>query len=118
MPFYIFANKKGKTKEIFFHMNDDKVYVENGETWQRIWTKPQAMFDAIKIDPFKSKDFSKRIERNKGKMGDLFDESKEMSERRIQIAGHDPVKEKYWQNWSKKRGGRKPPPTTDTVLEF
>jgi hypothetical protein len=46
----------------------------------------------------------------KGTMGDLFDQSKELSEARKKIhGGKDPVKQKYWKEWSKKRKGKKHP---------
>jgi hypothetical protein len=42
-------------------------------------------------------------------MGDLWDRSAELSAKRKDKMGKDPVKEKYFENWSKKRKGKKHP---------
>lgn len=40
-------------------------------------------------------------------MGDLWDRSQELSEKRKKLyGGEDPVKKKYYDNWSKKRKGK------------
>ena len=36
----------------------------------------------------------------------MFDRSAELSEKRRKIYGKDPVKEKYYKDWSKKRKGK------------
>jgi hypothetical protein len=57
-----------------------------------------------------SRKFAEMTGSKKGTMGDLFDQSKELSEARKKVhGGKDPVKQKYWENWSKKRKGKKHP---------
>ena len=56
-----------------------------------------------------SKEFSEKTKNKRGNLGDLFDQSKELSEARKKMYGKDPVKKKYWDDWSKKRKGKKHP---------
>ena len=95
-------------------MDEDHVYIdENGVTWSRKWTLPNAQIDAD-IDPFDKTAFLQKTSSEKGTLGDLWDRSREMSERRKQKnGGKDPVKEAYKKQWSKERKGRTPPPTID-----
>jgi hypothetical protein len=40
-------------------------------------------------------------------MGDLWDRSQELSDKRKKLySGEDPVKKKYYKDWSKKRKGK------------
>jgi hypothetical protein len=93
-------------------MEDKHEYFgENGDenSWKRVFTVPNASIDS-QVDPFSSKDFVNKTNNKKGTYGDLLDRSKEMSEKRAQIAGGvDPVKEKYYQDYSKARKGAKHP---------
>ena len=46
----------------------------------------------------------------KGSVGDLMDQSREMSEKRAAMSGGiDPVKSKSMDEWSQKRGGMRHP---------
>jgi hypothetical protein len=109
MPYYDFQNDKtGEIKSLFFHMNDDKIFIdETGFQWRRLFSIPQAAIDTV-LDPFNPADFNKKTSKP-GTMGELFDRSKEMSEKRKDKDGIDVVENKYWQDWSKTRKGRKPP---------
>lgn len=96
-----------------YHMNDTKDYRgPNGKapegTWKRVWTKPRAAVDAFKIDPHSTKDFI-RATNKRGTMGDLYDRSAEWSEKRADKEGVDPIKQKWYDNYSRKRKGRKHP---------
>ncbi len=110
MGIYIFQHPEtNEIKEIFQSINEEHSYQdENGVRWDRIFTIPHASFDT-QIDPFSEKDFSSKMGSKKGTVGDLMDASKEASSRREQSQGKDPVKQKYFDNWSKKRKGRKHP---------
>lgn len=102
MPYYTFSHPEtNETKEIFFHMNDDKKYSENGVEWQRIWHKPQASVDTT-FDPFSPADFAKKTGQKRGTVGDLMDKSAELSEQRTRILGTDPIREKFHQDYEKK----------------
>jgi hypothetical protein len=114
VPEYLFEN--AKTKEVvsvFFHMTDDKVYLgkegkDDPKNWKRVWTKPQAAIDSKNIDPYSAKDFNKATNKN-GTIGDLWDRSREMSMKRADKDGVDPVEEKWFDNYAKKRRGKEHP---------
>ncbi len=106
MPQYLFTNGK-ETKEIFFHMNDDKKYSENGEKWNRLYTIPTSSIDA-NIDPFDSKGFVESSGKKKGSLGDLFNKSAELSEKRAKITGRDDLKENYYKKYKDIRNKEHP----------
>ena len=110
MPVYIFQKDK-KIVEIILGMNDPKVYFgEDGkeEGWERVWTNPNASIDS-QWDADSSADFINKSNNKKGSYGDLLDKSKELSEKREKKYGIDPQKEKYLNDWSKQRKGKKHP---------
>jgi predicted nucleic acid-binding Zn ribbon protein len=113
MPVYIFVNTEtNEYREIFQNMKDKHEYFgEDGQehTWKRVFTVPQASIDS-KIDPFNTRDFVNKTGSKKGTYGDLLDKSAELSRKRADIAGgKDPVKEKYFEDYSKNRRGAKHP---------
>jgi hypothetical protein len=108
MPIYIYQNPKTKeTKEIIQSIHDKHEYSENGIEWSRVFTCPEVnTFDKLGADST-SRQFSDLTGKQKGTMGDLWDRSKELSEKRKKIyGGEDPVKNKYYKDWSKKRKGK------------
>ncbi len=106
---YLFQNPQTlEIKEVAQAMAEPHIYSTNGVVWDRIFTAPGASADT-RINPLDSKDFARKTGNKKGTMGNLFDASAELSAKREEIIGKDPVKEKFWQDWSEKRGGRKPP---------
>ena len=94
MPFYTFQHPKTeKTIDIFFHMNDEKKYTdEKGTEWTRVFYAPTFAFDTM-IDPHDESAFARKTEKG-GTVGELFDMSKEMSERRGGEK-NDEIKVKY-----------------------
>ena len=113
MPIYIYHNEeKDEYREIYQSMTEEHVYCgENGDEdgWKRVFTVPNASIDA-QVDPFSSKEFVQKTGNKKGTYGDLIDRSKEMSEKRAQLnGGVDPVKQKYFEQYSKERRGAKHP---------
>lgn len=109
MPVYKFQNPYTKEiVEVFQHMNDIHSYVQDGINWSRIYTVPMAAV-GTKIDPFSTQQFIEQSYQKKGTIGNLFDQSKELSAKREKILGIDPFKQKYLENWSKKRKGKTHP---------
>lgn len=109
MPTYIYKHpKEEKYIEVIQSMNDDhKYFDEDGLEWKREWTNPQLNTES-NIDPFDSKAFVERTGNMKGTYGDLQNYSKELSQKRKDIhGGIDPVQQKYFKQYSKKRGGSK-----------
>lgn len=104
MPLYLFEHPEtGEEREVFFKMEDDKTFIDgNGVQWSRIYTVPQASMDT-RIDPHSSRAFVEKT-RKAGTFGEMFDLSKEMSEKRGGKK-NDPVKKSYEKEW---KGRRKP----------
>lgn len=106
MPIYLFKNPKtGKIKEIIQSMNSEHIYFEDNIQWERVFTIPQSSIDT-KIDPFSESDFKNKTAGKRETLGDLMDRSKELSFQREQSAGSDPVKKKFFENYSKERKGK------------
>ncbi len=106
MPLYLFIHPDtGETKDIFFHMGDEKVYTdEDGVVWRREFHSPQLNTQGS-IDPWSNSDFVNKTNA-KGTIGDLLDRSSELSQKRADEAGGvDPIKEKYYKKYSKERNG-------------
>ena len=109
MPAYLFENPEtGQIVEVKQDMDSDHSYEENGVKYNRIITVANAAIDS-KIDPFSSKDFVAKTASKRETLGDIFDRSKEASEKRKEIIGKDTVKENYYSDWSKARCGRENP---------
>jgi hypothetical protein len=107
MPLYTFLHPvNGKTIDVFFHMNDEKKYIdENGVEWQREYHSPELNATGS-TDAWNSKQFVEKTGRNAGKLGDMLDMSADLSkERASQNNGVDPLKEKYYKRYSKERNG-------------
>lgn len=95
MPQFLYRNPKtGKIKEVIQSVNEPHVYSENGVQFERVWTVPQASFDTS-IDPFSSQAFIEKTSNGKQRLGDLWDRSAELSEKRKSKLGYDPVKDKW-----------------------
>ena len=113
MPIYIFKHPQtGETREIIQGMNDAHEYESDGVKWERVFINPNAAIDTnSNADPFSEKDFVKVTANKKGeKIGDIWDRSTELSEKRKdKVGAADPVMKKYYENWSKKRKGKKHP---------
>ncbi len=114
MPLYVFVrvDDPSVTQDFVYSMKTapsvGKIVTVDGVKWRRIFTKPQASFDT-KCDPYSAKDFSKATNK-RGSVGDLWDRSKEMSVKRAEKeGGTDPVRQRYFQEFSKRRKGGKHP---------
>jgi len=113
MPLYSFIREEdGKIEDVFFHMDDKKIY--NGKDgkeigkWKRIWLKPRMSVDSIAIDPYSSNDFN-RVTNKGGKLGDLWDRSEELSQKRVDRDGIDPVKQTFYEKYKKTHKGNSHP---------
>jgi len=102
MPYYLFSHPKTEEiREIFFHMNDEKVYIdEDGLKWNREFVVPQASIDA-NIDPYSKRAFMDKTNKA-GTFGEMMDLSKELSEKRGGVQ-NDPIKKQYTTDWKSKR---------------
>lgn len=107
MPIYTFRNPDtGEEKEISQKMADNHTYTdEKGRTWERVYYSPNASIDTRCDGSLES--FMKNTKDKKGTMGDLWNASKEASEKRASLSGEDKVQKKYFKSYSEKRNGLK-----------
>lgn len=109
MPIYIFQNPKTEEiKEVFLSMSEDKIYKDkSGLEWKRLYTSPQ-LNTVGGIDAWNNADFVNKTANMKGTYGDMLDKSEELSQKRAsENGGVDPVRQEYFKNYSKERGGSK-----------
>ena len=111
MPIYIYQNPKTEEYiEIIQSMNDKHIYIDEDDLeWKRIFLSSQLKTESS-IDPWSDTDFIEKTKNTKGSYGDMLDRSAELSNKRAeQNGGIDPIKQKYYKDYSKKRGGAKHP---------
>lgn len=107
MPLYLFRNpKNNKVVQVFQEMNAEHTYSENGILFERVFTVPNTAIDS-EINPDSATQFVEKTRNMKGTLGEIWDYSKELSEKRIREKGYDPIREKAEKNYSKKRKGLK-----------
>ena len=108
MPLYTYEHPEtGETIDVLEKMNDAHVYIGEGEVeWKRIFYAPNANVDS-QGDPFSSTAFVDKTGASKGTYGELMDRSRDMSEKRKDKLGYDPVQKKYFKEYSKTRNGTK-----------
>jgi len=112
MPVYLYQHPETEEViEVFQKISETHEYIdEDNVEWQRVWTVPHASIDS-QADPFNENLWMEKTSKQKGggNMGDLFDQAQEASDKRRQKMGYDPVKKKYFEDWSAKRNGKKHP---------
>lgn len=107
MPIYLFKNpKSGKVVQVYQDMNSEHSYSENGIKFERVFTVPNAQIDS-EIDPDSAQKFVEKTGKMKGTLGEIWDYSKELSEKRAQKTGEDHLRTKAEEKYSKKRRGMK-----------
>lgn len=109
MPIYIFEHPKTKKViEIIQNMNDDHVYIdEKGVKWNRIFTKPQASMDT-QIDSHNSKDFVSKTRNKNYSVGQMWDMSAELSQKRGGASGQDEIRSRAEKAYEKRTGKKHP----------
>lgn len=114
MPILEFQHvKTGKVESVYFKPDQPREYNgPNGKQkgkWKRVWSAPNAAVDT-RVDPHSQADFVRATAKGKGQMGDLWDRAAELShERASRNGGVDPVKEKFYERYSKKHKGTRHP---------
>lgn len=107
MPEYVFSSPDGRqTVTVIQRMSEPHRYFRDGLEWGRVWSLPQAAIDT-KWDPMDSRDFVEKTGKRRGTIGDLWSKSAELGQKREEIIGKDPVKEKHLEAERKRRGGAK-----------
>lgn len=109
MPCYSFHHPEDEslTADIVMSMDDPhEIFDENGNQWIRVWNKPNATIDGKPIDPYSEQQFVDRTAKKKGTLGNLWDYSAELSEKRASKDGFDAKKQSYYRKQRKNRGGK------------
>jgi hypothetical protein len=108
MPEYLYENPEtGEIIEVNQSISEDHTYSEEGLEFNRIFTIPNMSVDADS-DPFSAEQFRQKTKAMKGSMGDMWDYSKELSDKRKEShGGTDPIRQKAEKEYSKKRKGIK-----------
>jgi len=111
MPEYLYQHPKTeKIISIIQSVHDKHEYIDDKNVkWNRVFTAPELNTEGTLKADCSARQFSEFVGKRKGSMGDLWDRSAELSAKRKEKMGKDPVKEKYFENWSKKRKGKKHP---------
>lgn len=112
MPNYLFQRVGSEeTKEFTFSMKEvpsfGTVIKRDGIKWKRLMLNPQVACAGLKaIDPYSPQAFVNKTGQMKGTLGDLWDASKELSERRAQKeGGTDPLRKKYYADYKRRKRG-------------
>ena len=116
MPIYTYEHPEtGETVDIVQTMSEEHSYTdENGLKWKRVFQVPMASSDS-QIDANDPKAFVEATRNKKGTVGDMMDMSRELSEKRAsKHGGTDPVKDKFFKEYSEKRKGAKHPDQNKT----
>ena len=107
MPEYIYEHPEtGEKITVWQTIHEAHEYEVDGVAYNRVYTVPNASIDT-KIDPFSQKEFREKAKAST--IGDLWDQSAEASEKRTEKLGHDPVKQKHFEDYSKKNKRAKHP---------
>jgi len=109
MPIYTYENiETGEVVDVIQGMNDVHEYNgENGDeegVWRRVYYSPNMSMDTS-VDPFDVNSFKRSTIGKKDTYNDLFARSAEASEKRAAKMGVDPVKEKFYKDYSAQRNG-------------
>lgn len=108
MPEYIFKHPMGSaTVSVIQRMDEPHVYFDqDGLEWDRVYSSPNTSIDTRSDGSYSS--FKNQTSNKKGiTLGDMWDASRESSEKRTSIQGKDSVKEKFFKDYSKNRLGKK-----------
>jgi len=109
MPLYTYIHPETEeTIDVVQSVHDKHIFIDkDGIEWKRVFTVPEVNTQGTLKADATDKQFAEYTKNQKGSIGDLWDRSAELSEKRKKIyGGQDPVKKKYYQDWSKKRKGR------------
>jgi hypothetical protein len=110
MPLYEYEHPNTKERKVLVQkMNDVHEHTdEHGIKWNRIFEAPNARIDG-EIDPFSENAFKEKTKNFNGTIGDLYDMSQELSEKRAsKRGGIDPIKDKTVKDYEKRTQKKHP----------
>jgi hypothetical protein len=109
MPQYTFLNEEtNETIDVIMSMKEPHVYIDkDGKEWSRVFYAGQASVDSH-YNCWSQQKFLEKTNTPRATMGDIFDRSAELSEKRKQETGHtDPIREAAEKKYSATRKGRR-----------
>jgi hypothetical protein len=111
MPQYLYQHPKSKKViELIQSVHDNHEYIDSdGLKWNRVYTAPELNTEGSLKADCTAKQFDDYTGRKKGTIGDLWDRSAELSDKRKKIYGEDPVKKDYLKSWKSKRKNKRHP---------
>ena len=108
MPIYLFQHPKTqKVIEVVQRMNEPHTYAEKGIEWIRIYVNPQVAFNT-QISATDSKSFVNKTRDKNYSLGQLWDMSAELSQKREGMSGIDEIRVKAEQSYQDKTKKRHP----------
>ena len=111
MPRYLFQHPKTEeTIEVTQGMKEEHVYIdESGIKWNRVFTKPHAAIKNNLINADTSEqDFVRKTSEKNYSLGEMWDLSAELSQKRKRVHGNDPIKEKEKKKYEQRTGKKHP----------
>jgi predicted nucleic acid-binding Zn ribbon protein len=112
MPVYIFQHPvTEEVKEVVQKMNEPHVFIDEDSTeWCRVFQSPNMAVDGDGMGADTScEEFIRKTKDKNYNLGEMWDKSAELSEKRAKIGGKDYVKEKAKEAYSKKCKGKRHP---------
>lgn len=120
MPIYLYLDDRtGVTHEIMQSMKEEhRAYASDGYELKRVFVNPQARVNSTdKLDPMNPRAYVDLTKEKKGNLGNLQDLAKELSMKRQDKIGIDPVREKHFDRYAKIRKGKEHPIRRKEKLE-
>jgi len=110
MAIYIYQNPfSNEVIEVVQRMNEPHVYVDkDGVKWNRTFTKPQAAFNT-QLSTTDSQSFVNKTRDKNYSIGQLWDMSAELSEKREGTSGQDEIRVKAENAYKEKTHGKRHP---------
>ncbi len=111
MPVYLFQNPEtGETVEVIQGMKEKHTFVDDqGVEWKRVFTSPNtAVSDNLIGADTTEAEFVRKTSEKNYTLGDMWDLSARLSEKRAKANGQDPIKEKEKKKYEKHTGKRHP----------
>ncbi len=107
MPLYSYISPiDNHIVTVFQTMKEKHEYKEGDVVFNRVWEVPCANSDSI-IDPHSKSEFISKLANKKGEtIGTTMDRAAELSARRAAKEGKDPIKEKYYNDFTNRHKGK------------
>ena len=110
MPVYEFAAEDGKVISVLVRLDEpDSARAQqtvDGKVYKRVYSAPLASHDSIPKDGSRKEFWAATTAKNI-KVGDMWELSKEMSEKRAaKNGGVDPVKAQFYKDYEKRMGSK------------